>query len=229
MIKLKHFDNREDLNANLKKLLIDQMCSDLGCKHAMMLSGGSTPLPIYKELSTLPLTVSENLHIFYSDERIVASDSKDSNYGNSKPMLDNMGIESSKVFRVKTELGLEGAQQQIDNQLKNYLESKGKVSFGLLGLGADGHTASIFNKNDALFQDEYTLSVKNQLGFDRVSVSPKLLANVELIVIAVCGDSKKDIILELINYPKQLPAGLALNDNQNVELWTDIPEVRLFR
>ncbi len=227
-MKLNHFNSRQGLNNSLKDLLLRHLQKDLGTEHAVMLSGGSTPLPVYEALSNFPASVSKNLHIFYSDERIVPSNSKDSNYGSSKPMLDNFGIEKSKVFRIEAELGLQEAGKNYDASLKSLIDNNGRISLGLLGLGADGHTASIFNKTNAQFQSEYTLTVSNQLGFDRVSVSSKLLRKVELIVIVVCGESKKDIILKLKNDPNGLAAGLALNDHPNVELWTDISESKLY-
>ncbi len=227
-IKLKHFETRKKLNTALKDLLVKHMQLDEDSNHAMMLSGGSTPLPVYDQLSKLSVSISEKLHIFYSDERSVPSNSSNSNYGNSKSMLDNLGIEKPKVFRIETELGLENAKELFEFQLKKFIHNNGRISLGLLGLGTDGHTASIFNKNDAGFQKEYTLTINNQSGFDRVSVSSKLLAKIELIVFAVCGNAKKNIILNLINNPDLLPAGLALSGHQNVELWTDISKGNLY-
>ena len=220
-MKTRYFPDKPSLTSALKQLLVTHIISASSSPHAIMLSGGSTPLPVYNEIAQDSILASKNLHIIYSDDRIVAPGSLDSNYGNSKMMLTNLRIEDNNIIRVQSELGLEPAREEYEKKLTHFLENNGRITLGLLGLGEDGHTASLFTVEDALYRDAYTLTVKNQAPFERVSVTSKLLSKTEKLVFAVSGTSKAEMIAKLINSPSEIPSGIAIQNHPNVEIWSD--------
>ena len=63
-------------------------------------------------------------------------------------MVRVLGLDDSRVMRVRTELPLEAAADHYHEELAAYLESRGQITLGILGLGADGHLASLFDERD---------------------------------------------------------------------------------
>ncbi len=196
----------------------------LGKMNGIMLAGGRTPLEIYRRAAAESL--SSEAALFLSDERYVPSSDPQSNYGTIFPML-------GKLMRIQTELPIEEAAQAFHNELRQ-IE---RIPLGLLGLGADGHTASLFNLEDAALRDERlaipvflqnkaagtdavrTVGVSPALP-NRISVTPTLLNRIERIIILATGAEKKEMVQTLLNHPESIPAGVALADHPNVELWT---------
>jgi len=200
-----------------------------------MLAGGRTPLEIYRRAAEEGLSTEATL--FLSDERYVPTDDPQSNYGAIAPFFNNVGQASSLsihakgqttedrlealsyFMRIQTELSIEDAAQAFHNEL-NQLE---RIPLGLLGLGTDGHTASLFNLEDAALRDErLAISVIKIEKPDRISVTPTLLNRIERIIILATGAEKKEIIQILLSDPESIPAGVALADHPNVELWTAV-------
>ncbi len=189
----------------------------IGKSDGIMLAGGRTPLEIYRRAAEDGLFPEATL--FLSDERYVPSSDPQSNYGAISPFF-KVGQASclSNVMRVQTELPIEGAAQAFHE----YLNRMQSVPLGLLGLGADGHTASLFNLADAALRDErLAIPVIKSEKPDRISVTPALLNRIERIIILATGAEKKEIIQTLMNEPESIPAGVALADHPNVEVWTD--------
>src|SRR3974377_2359607 len=110
---------------------------------AIMLSGGHTPLTAYRTLGARLPAHDERLHILFSDERYVPSDSEASNYRQARPLLDALALRPQSLLRVRTELPLGEAAADYERSLEALLRSGVPISLGLLGLGADGHTASL--------------------------------------------------------------------------------------
>ncbi len=154
--------------------------------------------------------------------------------GNARRKWQPCPTQNEKHFiRVQTELSIEDAAQAFHNELSQ-IE---RIPLGFLGLGTDGHTASLFNLEDAALRDERlaipvvlqnkaaetaavrTAAVSAALT-NRISVTPTLLNRIERIIILATGAEKKEMIQTLLNHPASIPAGVALADHPNVELWT---------
>src|SRR2546423_7465925 len=102
---------------------------------AIMLSGGTTPLPAYR-LAALRLPPhDEGLHIVFSDERYVPSDSDASNFHQTRPLLDALALPATAVARVRTELPLEEAAADYERQVAALLNSWGRIGPGRPGVG----------------------------------------------------------------------------------------------
>jgi 6-phosphogluconolactonase len=124
------------------------------------LSGGSTPQATFKLLAedagpfrnTIPW---DKLQLFWVDERCVPPDNPESNYGVCRDLLlSKVGIPETNVFRMEGELDPEEAASRYESTLRNTLKLEGAEApaFDLvvLGMGPDGHTASLFPHTDAL-------------------------------------------------------------------------------
>ncbi len=213
----RRFPSRAALDAGLAQRL-GQAISANGAS-AIMLSGGTTPLPAYRALARGPLP-HDRLHILFSDERYVPSDSDASNYHQSRPLLDALALPAAAVARVRTELPLDEAARDYERQLAALLDSGVRVGLGLLGLGADGHTASLFGAADLeRARGRLAIAVHRPDGMSAVSVTPDLLARVEEPVFVVAGSGKHDALQALTAQDRNLTAWRAVQGCPRVQLW----------
>lgn len=116
-------------------------------RFAVALSGGSTPRQTYETLATPPYRDAipwSAAHVFWSDERCVPPDHADSNYRLARlALLDRVPLPAENVHRIQGELPPEDAAQRYEAELR-LLGDPPVLDLALLGLGADGHTASLF-------------------------------------------------------------------------------------
>ncbi len=116
-------------------------------------SGGQTPLAIYKKLSQLPLKEQldwSKLRCFWSDERSVSPSDPENNYfASMKAGLDHLPIPPEKIFRMEAESDIEENAKRYEHLIRQWVPS---CSFDLLmlGVGEDGHTASLFPRTHGL-------------------------------------------------------------------------------
>lgn len=189
---------------------------------ALMLSGGTTPLPAYRALARPDLPHAAQLHVLFSDDRYVPADSAASNYHQAQPLLAALALPAGGVLRVRTELPLPEAARDYEAQLAALLRSGAGIGLGLLGLGADGHTASLFGAADLeRARGRLAIAVQRPDGMSAVSVSPELLAQVAEPVFVVAGADKRDAVHRLLAKDPTLTAWLAVGGCARVELWLD--------
>jgi 6-phosphogluconolactonase len=214
----RRFPSRAALDAALAQRLGQAIAAN-GAS-AIMLSGGTTPLPAYRALARGPLPHDDRLHILFCDDRYVPSDSDASNYHQSRPLLDALALPAAAVARVRTELPLDEAAADYERQLAALLNSGVPIGLGLLGLGADGHTASLFGAADLeRARGHLAIAVHRPDGMSAVSVTPDLLARVEEPVFVVAGSGKHDAIRALTTQDPNLTAWRAVQGCPRVALW----------
>jgi 6-phosphogluconolactonase len=214
----RRFPSRAALDAALAQRLGQAIAAN-GAS-AIMLAGGSTPLPAYRALARGPLAHDARLHILFSDERYVPSDSDASNYHQSRPLLDALALPAAAVARVRTELPLDEAAADYERQLAALLNSDVRIGLGLLGLGADGHTASLFGAADLeRARGHLAIAVHRPDGMSAVSVTPDLLSQVQEPVFVVAGSGKHDAIQALAAQDPKLTAWRAVQGCARVGLW----------
>jgi len=214
----RRFASREALDAALAARL-GQSIGASG-PTALMLSGGTTPLAAYRRLADSPPPHDARLRVLFSDERYVPADSPASNYHQSQPVLDALALPAASLLRVRTELPLEVAAADYGKQLRALLEAGVPVTLGLLGLGADGHTASLFNPADLVrARGRLAIAVQRPDGMSAVSVTPDFLIRIERLLFVVAGAGKDDARRAFAAQDPNLIAWRAVQNCPSVELW----------
>ncbi len=221
MTALRSFDDRPALDAAVADLLRNAVSSDQEGPHAVVLSGGSTPMAVFNVLAQEDLQAAPGLVLSFTDDRHVPASSPDSNYGNTQPLIKTLGLPPERVIHVHADCPLEESAERFGCELQSFFDNGGRVSLALLGMGADGHTCSIFTPAAAADRDRLAFAVTGKAGFNRVTVSTAFLERCERIVFFVAGESKREILTQFQADPLSLPAGLATQGCPNVEIWTD--------
>ncbi|HUN74475.1 MAG TPA: 6-phosphogluconolactonase [Steroidobacteraceae bacterium] len=189
---------------------------------AVMLSGGHTPLPAYRALGQRRPRPGPGLVVFYSDDRYVPSSSDASNYHQSRPLVDALGLADEQLLRVRTELPLDQAAADYDRKLTGLAARRQRFGLGLLGLGEDGHTASLFNPQDiARARGQRAISVHRPDGRDAVSVTPEVLGWMAELVFVVAGADKRAALAALLAASPTLAAWQAVRERRSFEVWTE--------
>lgn len=221
VIRHRAFRSSRELATAVADLLSERFTRDFGRPHAVMLSGGATPLAAYDEVAQRGRPASEEAHLLLTDERGVPDDAPESNIGHLRPLIQALELPEERVLRVRTALPLKQAAADYDRALQHFLKGGGRITLGLLGLGADGHTASLFDPADLTAgKGALAVAVKRPQGPGRVSVTPDLLKRVEALIFLAVGQDKQDVIARLLKDPESLVAGQAVREAPSVQLWT---------
>lgn len=223
-IDVRRFSSRAELDIaladRLEQAIRAASARSGGAHPVIMLSGGHTPLPAYREVARRGPPQGGPLTVIYSDDRYVAADSQSSNYHATRPLLDALALPDAQVLRVRTELPLEDAAHDYDHRLGALLDSGARIGMALLGLGADGHTASLFRPEQ--LQDSrgrLAVAVQRPDGMQGISVTPDFLAHVAEPLFVVAGTGKHDAIAAFIRQDPALIALRAVARHPRVELW----------
>lgn len=225
-IDVRRFATRSELDAALADRLAQAIGATVKASSSgppvIMLSGGHTPLPAYREVGRRRPPHGDKLTIIYSDERYVAADSDASNYHATRPLIDALGLPEGQVLRVRTELPIEEAAIAYASGLDTLLASGARIGLALLGLGPDGHTASLF-RPEHLQQSRGRLAIPVQRpdGMQGISVTPDFLTNVAEPLFVVAGSGKHDAIAAFIAQDPNLIALRAVAACPRVELWIE--------
>ena len=174
--------------------------------YTIALSGGSTPEYIFSYLAEnyAERIDWEKLLVFWGDERCVAPESSESNYRMAyESLLQNVPIPDANIFRIKGEDDpATEARQYSELVSENVAEFGDTPQFDLmlLGLGSDGHTASIFPGRTELFSSSrlFEVAVKPGTGEKRITATGRLINNSSKICFIVTGSEKAKIVSDII-------------------------------
>ena len=221
-LTLRRFADRTELQGAIEERLQQVLTGAAGTAPAVMLSGGSTPIPAYLELATRPLTPAPGLTVLFSDDRYVPSDSDQSNYHQSRALFTALGLTTQQVLRIRTELPLAQATADSESRLTQLLAGGRSITLGLLGIGADGHTCSLFSGADLeRARGRLAISVHRPDGRDAVSVTPTVLERVDQLIFMVAGADKRTAVQGLLQRRPDLTAWAAVRGCRSVEIWAD--------
>lgn len=203
----------------------------LGCgQFTVALSGGSTPRKMFSLLAAEPFldTVPwSSIYFFWGDERCVAPDHRESNYRMTREALfDKVPVPAENIFRIPAELpDPDRAADQYAATLRDFFLSDPEATqtdrsgyvprFDLvfLGMGPDGHTASLFPGTDALYVND-RIVVSNyvpKLNAHRITMTPIIINNARNITFVAGGADKAEALKGVLEgsyrpdvYPSQL-------------------------
>lgn len=206
----------EDLTEAFAKQLIDWVNHSDGDLFHVALSGGKTPERLFSLFAEKYRneTVWHKIHFWWGDERMVPPDNPESNFGIvNNLMFLKIGIRGDQIHRIIGEAEPLREAQRYDSEIQSFLKkSKGWPAFDLimLGLGEDGHTASIFpNQMELMYSDSITSTALHPgTGQARITLTGKVLNNAKRVAFLVSGASKSLIFKDIIsgtenssNYP----------------------------
>jgi 6-phosphogluconolactonase len=190
---------------------------------SVALAGGSTPKTLYGLLSSNPLLQAKvpwsKIEFFFGDERHVPPDNAESNFRMaSEAMLSRAPVDPKQVHRIKGEKrNAAQAAEEYEQDLRTGFNLQDgqlpRFDLVLLGMGPEGHTASLFPGTKAL-KEERRLVVSNWVGklyTDRITLTPPVLNNAARVIFMVHGEEKAPAlkaVLEGPYEPEQLPAQL---------------------
>jgi 6-phosphogluconolactonase len=225
---IKIFENTGELSQFFAEMLINQVNKkDETDFFSIALSGGSTPKAIFEYLS---LNYKEKINwerikLFWGDERCVEPENDESNYKMTQEFfLNHISIPEKNVFRISGEEIPEIEALSYEEIVKIQLKLKSgipKFDLIMLGLGEDGHIASIFPDNLHLFEtDKLYAATQNPYNKqNRITATGKLINNASMIVFLVIGESKAKKVSQIINKTgdgSNLPASLVKPVNGEV-------------
>ncbi len=215
-------------------LEIFQGCRQSHSPCTLALAGGSTPRGLYHLLATEPYRSQipwECLRIYWGDERLVPMDHADSNYHMAyEALLRHVPISSQHIFRMEGELEPEEAArkyaQTIQEQFGLGEHRAPEFDLILLGMGADGHTASLFPGTTAVGETENLVAAPwvDRLQTYRVTLTPKVLHAAKHVIFLVSGKDKSEAlraVLEGPYEPDHFPAQVLESAEGHVEWLVD--------
>ncbi len=214
----REFNTKQAFDDAAVALLSEALSAPSPSPRAIMLTGGNTPFGIYAGVAARGVRAASGVHVLLSDERHVPMDSPLSNAGRIRPFLDAVGV-GQCVFPDTTQ-PLEVAAEGYANALDRLLDGAIDFSLGILGLGADGHVAALFNAGQiAESRGRRAIAVNRPDGMSGITATPSVLCAARRLVFWVTGAGKQAAVEELRNDPGRIAAGVALEAAPWVELW----------
>jgi 6-phosphogluconolactonase len=174
------------------------------------LSGGSTPRSLYALLATQADVPWDKIRFFFSDERHVPPDNPDSNFRMTNESLfsqlhGNVTIPKENIFRVPAEIpDADTAAQSYEQTLRQFfhLEDDALPRFDLilLGMGPDGHTASLFPGTAALHEDDRLVTANWVEKFKtwRITFTYPVLNNAAAVLFMATGTEKQEALMQVL-------------------------------
>jgi ribose 5-phosphate isomerase len=182
-------------------------------RFVLALSGGSTPRAAYAGLALPPLAGGvdwERVHLVWGDERCVPPDHPDSNYRMAREiLLDRVPIPPKQIHRIPGEPSPTAAAEGYERLLRSLVGESG-IDLVLLGLGADGHTASLFPGRPAVRERvRWVVADEAGDGGSRITLTPAAFDRARAVLFLVEGADKAETVREVLEGPKtpdRLPA-----------------------
>ena len=188
---------------NLKKDLLRKKKQNK--RFSFVLTGGESPRKLYKKLSEIDINWN-NIDLFWGDERYVSHQSKNSNYRLAfNEFIKKIKLDQKNIFPIKTNESISKASTEYSSTITKYFKYK-KISFDycLLGMGNDGHIASLFPNSENLYKKFITKPIIRK-DFKRISLGLNIINNSKKILLWLNNKSKSKIYLKLKKRGKKIP------------------------
>ena len=162
----------------------------------LCLTGGSTPPPAYERLARADVDW-DRVHVFWGDERCVPPDHADSNYAMARrTLLDPAGVPDSNVHRMPGECPPDEGAVVYEQALEQFFGAELRLDVVHLGMGSDGHLASLFPGSRALAETGRrvvpTTAPEGMASPDRLTLTFPVLEGARLCLVAAHGTGKRD-------------------------------------
>jgi 6-phosphogluconolactonase len=229
MTSTRIFENDDTLFTKAAELIVKisgERMEEAG-KFSLVLSGGNTPRKLYELLASETFSGSLNwkkIFIFWGDERCVPfTDTQNNSRMAMETLLTKVPIPAENIFRIPVDKEPSLAAQTYEQTIRKFFfNSQLQFDLVLLGLGNDGHTASLFpgteileNKKD-LVKEVYHEASKNH----RISFTIKLINHARNILFLVTGAEKAGVLTRVLKAKDpSLPASLVKPEKGNKVFW----------
>lgn len=210
------FENPQDLAEAAAEMFVEEAARSIReeGRFTVALAGGSTPKALYELLATGHQDVLDwsRIHVFFGDERTVPPDHEDSNYRMAyEALLSHVPVGS--VHRMRGELDPREAATLYEEELKAFFDGPPGFDLVLLGIGEDGHTASLFPRTPALdVSDRWVVeNPVEKLGTARITLTLPAINGSRTVVFLVSGEGKAEALKEILEGdadPHDYPAKL---------------------
>ncbi len=177
-------------------------------KITVALSGGATPKLLFERLASDYANKIDwsRIHFFWGDERCVPPDDSDSNYGVARDLLFvKAGISEENVHRVFGEADPDQERTRYENEIYGHVEIDDNAipqfDMVILGMGNDGHTASIFPHQSQFLKSDQVceVAIHPETAQKRITLTGPVLNRAKKVVFLVTGENKADVLAQVIN------------------------------
>tara|TARA_B100000029_G_C17522542_1_gene940441 strand:+ start:84 stop:764 length:681 start_codon:yes stop_codon:yes gene_type:complete len=186
-------------------------------RFSFVLAGGKSPIKLYRYLAKDKKINWNKIDFFIGDERFVKESSKNSNIGMCKKyLLNKIKISKNQIYSISTEkISIKKSVIDYENKIKKYFLGK-NINFDLilLGIGSDGHIASLFKNNIFIKNNKNVKSVKSK-DFLRISLTLKCINNSKNIFLWGPGVNKINIIKRILEDTKHKYPASFLKEKNN--------------
>ena len=214
------FSSQKDLDSNAVQFIIERAKLAIREKgsFSLVLSGGTTPVNIYKLLAKEQVNF-EKWHIYFGDERCFPLNHSERNSFVAESIwLSKVNILKSNIFIIPAELGNKDGSLAYEK----ILDANKAFDLVILGLGDDGHIASLFpNHQWDNFKQVVPISNSPKAPSDRISLTPSRLSNSEDVLFLISGKNKSHAFKQW-KEGADLPANLISAKNQILLMTFDI-------
>jgi 6-phosphogluconolactonase len=208
-------------------------------RFTVALTGGSSPQTLYEILRSEPYRQKiswHNTYVFWGDERAVPFDDERNNAKMGfKILLNHIPVPDDQIFRMNGEVAPDRAAEEYEKMLNlHFGEQKPAFDLILLGMGADGHTASIFPGSDAVHEKNrlVTTGYNSEQGTHRITFTAPLINQAKHIIIAVFGKEKAETLRQVLegeDNPEQLPIQLVKSGQSEITWYLDEKSAKLLK
>lgn len=205
--EIKIFKNNDAISEEIASMLLNLVKKSQDKNIHIALSGGSTPKAVFKYLTEKYGTKlnSKQFHFWWGDDRCVEPENNDSNYKWANNLwLRPIGISHKNIHRIYGENLPKDEAIRYSEEIKQHIPFANglpQFDFMLLGLGEDGHTASIFPHQPELLSSDKICEVAfhPDSGQNRITITGRVINNSKLIVFLSTGANKAQKVKEIIN------------------------------
>lgn len=217
--KILVFETPEQLAVVAAERFVEYARETHGQPHpfCVALAGGSTPRRVYELLATESFNSGldwSKIQLFFGDERAVPADHPDSNYRMVyETLISKVAIPATNVHRIHGEGDVNENARKYENYLRSFFSGQPWPRFDLvlLGMGGDGHTASLFPNSEALNEkSRWVIATRNEeSGQDRITLTVPVFNHAKHVMFLVVGIKKAQRLEEVLRLQpgsEQLPA-----------------------
>lgn len=238
-MKFEGFQNSTDALCRLSEDLKARIDAREHDRFTLALSGGGTAKEMF-EFWVREYAKSISWHsvlFFWVDERCVPPDSDESNFKHANELLlKPLKIKAEQIFRIRGEENPQKESERYSNLTLTATDSKTRIpdfDLTILGMGEDGHTASIFPQNLSLLSSAaaYAPSLNPNTRQMRVTMTGPCILNSHEIFMPVLGKAKESIMLRALEETKSgnltLPGAYIMRNSQAITVFSDVLDMQI--